>query len=216
VHISRAEDFTASELKCIAQAIIHFEPAFEVLVPPERRGNEYVRSSWIDNSRLAYQNLSRDQSIDLIESLNTVDQVLEVMNPDQSKYFGWNFLSIKTLKTIEFRRGSVSLTSDDTFMWVELAMSFVKAILIHNSSQQLRQYPRTAGGLKAFIQPGTHDSEYLDRIFHNRDLSTSLEPTPVGNLSPEKEEKLRRKIAADTASNPMLEIISSAQRYGVA
>jgi len=105
VHISRAEDFTASELKCIAQAIIHFEPAFEVLVPPERRGNEYVRSSWIDNSRLAYQNLSRDQSIDLIESLNTVDQVLEVMNPDQSKYFGWNFLSIKTLKTIEFRRG---------------------------------------------------------------------------------------------------------------
>ncbi|KAN0074047.1 hypothetical protein V8E54_007984 [Elaphomyces granulatus] len=204
VHVSRAEDFTPSELKCIAQAIIHFEPAFEVLVPPERRGNRYSRSSWIDNPHLACRNLSRDQSIDLIESLNTVDQIIEVMNPDLSKYFGWNFLPIRTLKTIEFRRGSVSLTSDDTFMWVELAMSFIKAASIQNSPQQLRQYPRTTGGLKAFIQnaylptqPGTHGSSYLDLIFHGKDSSARLEPRPVSNLFPweevEEEAKLYEK-----------------------
>jgi hypothetical protein len=140
----------------------------------------------------------------LIESLNTVDQIIEVMNPDLSKYFGWNFLPIRTLKTIEFRRGSVSLISDDTFMWVELAMSFIKAASIQNSPQQLRQYPRTTGGLKAFIQnaylptqPGTHGSSYLDLIFHGKDSSARLEPRPVSNLFPweevEEEAKLYEK-----------------------
>ena len=221
VHVSRAEDFTLSDLKRISQAVIHFEPAFEVLVPQERRANEYARSNWLDNPRFAYKNLSRDQSIDLLEGLTTTDQVLDAMNPNQSKCFGWNFLSIKRYKTIEFRRGSVSLSADDTFMWVELAISFIKAALTPHSPAQLRQYPRTIGGLRTFIQhaqlsmkSGMHDQSYLDRLFDGKSLNARLDRIPVGNLSPEKQEKLQKKIKADSTRNPVLDMISSAQQYG--
>lgn len=41
VHISVLRCFTLQDVKKIAQCIIHFESAVEVLVPAERRGNEY-------------------------------------------------------------------------------------------------------------------------------------------------------------------------------
>ncbi|KAJ5143945.1 uncharacterized protein N7515_002732 [Penicillium bovifimosum] len=222
VHISLSRGFTVSDLKSIAQAIIHFEPAFEVLVPTERRGNEYARSNWIDNPNFGYRNFSRQQSIDLVERLRTADEVIDIMNPNQSKYFGWNFLSIKTYRTIEFRRGAVSLSADDVLMWAELAMSFILAAVTPRHDR-LQQYPASVGGLKAFIlkaslrsSPGMHDSSLLDRLFHGIAPSAALQPTPVGRLSVEKTAKLQRKIAADCARNPMLDVIYSAQQYGVA
>ncbi|KAA8644932.1 uncharacterized protein ATNIH1004_009143 [Aspergillus tanneri] len=223
VHISRVEGFSTTDVKRVAQAIIHFEPAFEALVPPERRGNEYSRSNWLDNPQLGYQNLSRDQSIELIESRNTTDEIIGIMNPNQSKYFGWNFLPLKTFRTIEFRRGSASLSANDAFTWVELAMSFIQAAMIQPSSQQLLRYPRTIGGLKDFIQyahlpqqEGAYNSAYLQRLFTGSHPNAKLNPIPVGHLSEQKRAKLQRKMDADTASNPMLDIIASAQQHGVA
>ena len=222
VHISLSRGFTTSDLKRIAQAIIYFEPAFEVLVPLQRRGNEYSRSNWIDNRHLGYKNLSREQSIALIESLHTVDAVVDIMNPDQSKYFGWNFLAIKTFRTIEFRRGAVSLSANDVLMWAELAMSFILAAVAPHPDK-LQRYPATAGGLRSFIQnarlpvsPGTHEPSFLDRLFDGIVPTARLQPTPVGRLSAEKAAKLQRKIAADRASNPMLDVIHSAQQHGIA
>lgn len=222
MHISLSRGFTVSDLKSIAQAIIYFEPAFEVLVPTQRRGNEYSRSNWIDNPNFGYRNLSREQSIALIENLHTVDEVINIMNPDQSKYFGWNFLSIKTYRTIEFRRGAVSLSANDVLMWAELAMSFILAAVAPRQDT-LQQYSGTVGGLEAFIQnaslpvsPGTHNPSLLKGLFHGMAPTARMQPTPVGRLSASKTAKLQRKIAADRASNPMLDVIHSAQQYGVA
>lgn len=223
VHISRVEGYSTSDVKRIAQAIIHFEPAFEALVPSERRGNEYSRSNWLDNPQLAYRKLSREQSIGLIEAMNTTDEIIDIMNPNQSKYFGWNFLSLKTYKTIEFRRGTASLSSNDTFMWVELGMSFVQAAMTQLSSQQMQKYPKTTGGLMDFIQnahlpqgEGIHNPAYLQRLFQNSPANARLDPIPVGHLSGPKLAKLQRKIQADAASNPMIDIIFSAQQHGIA
>lgn len=101
---------------------------------------------------------------------------------------------------------------------------FVKAALTPHSPAQLRQYPRTIGGeggLRTFIQharlsmkPGMHDQSYLDRLFDGKSLNARLDPIPVGNLSPEKQEKLQKKIKADSTSNLVLDMISSAQQYG--
>lgn len=222
MHVSLSRGFTLSDLKSIAQSIIYFEPAFEVLVPEQRRGNEYSRSNWIDNPNFGHRNLSREKSIASIGTLRTIDEVIKVMNPDQSKYFGWNFLSIKTYRTIEFRRGAVSLSADDVLMWAELAMSFILAAVAPRGDT-LQQYPATVGGLESFIQnarlpvlPGTHDPSLLKSLFHGIAPTAKMQPTPVGRLSPAKAAKLQRKIAADRASNPMLDIIHSAQQYGVA
>ena len=104
--------------------------------------------------------------------MNTTDEIIDIMNPDQSKYFGWNFLSLKTYKTIEFRRASASLSSNDTFMWVELAMSFIQAAMAQLSSQQMQKYPKTTSGLMYFIQyahlpqgEGIYNPAYLQRLF---------------------------------------------------
>lgn len=206
----------------MAQAIIHFEQAFEAILPEERRANEYARSNWIDNPHFAYQNLSRDQSIDFLEDLTTINQVIDAMNPNQSKYFSWNFLSVRRFKTIEFRRGAVSLSVNDVFMWAELAMSFIRAALALQSTTQLRQYPRTVGGLRSFIQyaqlstqQGMHNPTFLNPLFSGKASTDRANPVPVGTLSPAKQAKLQRKIAADSVSNPVLDMMSSAQQYRV-
>jgi hypothetical protein len=221
VHISRAEGYSLEDLKRVAQAVIHFEPVFEALLPASRRGNEYARSNWIDNPALAYQNLSRVQSLNRIENLTMVDELIDLMNPNQSKYFGWNFLSIKTYQTIEFRRGAVSTSVTDVFMWVELATSFVQASLtVPTSVANLLQYPATVGGLRTFIgkaqlgQPEMYNPSSLNQLFAGKDLNLRLDPIPVGQLSEEKQLKLEKKIIADSMSNPVLDMIASAQGVG--
>lgn len=196
----------------MAQAIIHFEQAFEAILPEERRANEYARSNWIDNPHFAYQNLSRDQSIDFLEDLTTINQVIDAMNPNQSKYFGWNFLSARRFKTIEFRRGAVSLSVNDVFMWAELAMSFIRAALALQSTTQLRQYLQYA---QLSTQQGMHNPTFLNPLFSGKASTDRANPVPVGTLSPAKQAKLQRKIAADSVSNPVLDMMSSAQQYHV-
>ncbi|KAI3395147.1 hypothetical protein diail_1762, partial [Diaporthe ilicicola] len=97
VHVSKAEGYTAQQMKRLAQAFIHFEPAFEALVPSERRRNEYMyaRSHWIDNKNFGYQRLSRQESITVLEKCITVREIVDFMNPDGSKYYGWNFQAIQ-------------------------------------------------------------------------------------------------------------------------
>ncbi|KAK2809008.1 hypothetical protein FQN50_004282 [Emmonsiellopsis sp. PD_5] len=212
VHISRAEGYSVSDLKKIAQAIIYFEPAFEPILPPDRRGNEYARSNWIDNPSFGYKNLSRDQSIDYLETLTTIDQVIDTMCPNQSKYFGWNFVSVKKFSTIEFRRGPYSATVDDVYMWVDVAESFIKSALAIQSKSQLQQNPVTVGGLETFLTraPST-GPRYLSRLFAGKTLTARGDPIPVGKLTPSKQALLQKKINADIASQPTLDMIAAAQ-----
>ncbi|KAI9727606.1 MAG: hypothetical protein M1834_008046 [Cirrosporium novae-zelandiae] len=57
----------------------------------------------------------------------------------------------------------------------------------------------TIGGLCSFIQcaglpqgSGLNDSRYLDQLFSGKDKNSSLQPRPVGKLTPDKELKLAR------------------------
>lgn len=129
VHHSIAEGYTLQNLKQVAQTIIHFEPALEALLPESRRGNEYSRSSWIDNRNFGYKNLNRRQSMKLIDDCSNISELVVLMNPDHDKMFECNFLYLLNNRngTIEFRRGAASTNVIDVFVWVEFAMSFVQA-----------------------------------------------------------------------------------------
>lgn len=212
VHISIAEGYSVTQLKSIAQSVIHFEPAFEAMVPPDRRGNEYARSNWIDNKHFGYARKTRAQSIALIEECTQIREIVELMCPEISKYWGWNFSNlVKDAKyTIEFRRGAVSTTVDDVFVWVELAMSFVQAAIKVESPDYLRKRPNTVQGLRDFLnqglilKDGMNDNRYLDLLFKDKDPKASLEPKAVGKLSPEKAAKLKKKTEEDAKINLML------------
>ncbi|KAK4172033.1 putative amidoligase enzyme-domain-containing protein [Triangularia setosa] len=213
VHLSRAEPWTVDQIKRLAQAIIHFEPAFEVMVPPERRNNEYARSNWIDNARFVGK--SRDQAMDEIEKQRTIKDVLNLMHGanDQSKYYA--------TKTVEFRRGAPSKNVKDVFMWVELAMEFMQAAIIIKTRADFSKYARNVGGLKRLIADaclpqsvGINQSTYLTPLYTRAGTDTAmLEPKPVKleTLSKEKKAKLQLKIAADKKWQPMLDMLKDAQ-----
>jgi hypothetical protein len=221
VHLSIVDDYTVDQLKRLAQAIIHFEPAFEVILPEERRGNEYCRSNWIDNANFGYKKLSRQGAISFLERCTTVNEVIDAMNPEGSRYFGWNFQALKKYDTVEFRRGAASTSLNDVFMWVELATTFLRASLRTNSARDLVTFDANLEGLKTFLSKGIDDaagagdSRYLAALFSGKNPKARLDPKPVGKLSPEKRKKLEKKIYLDSRSNPMLDNVAVAQAAGI-
>ncbi|KAK4135061.1 hypothetical protein BT67DRAFT_420686 [Trichocladium antarcticum] len=222
VHLSLASGFALSQLKRLAQAVIYFECAIEALMPVDRRGNEYARSNWIDNKHLAYKNLTRDQSMLAIEACKSQRDVINLMNPDQSKYFGFNFLALEKYKTVEFRRGAASTTVNHVFKWVEFAMTFLQASIQASDMGTFKKFQPTVSGLKQFFSSaelvndaGMNQAKYTERQGHSE--NEKVEPTPVKleSLSKEKRAKLNKKIEADKHSKPMLDKISDATQKGL-
>lgn len=55
VHVSPGDsEWTLGQVKNVSRSILYFEEAFEVLLPPERRGNRQCRSNRIDNPKLKH------------------------------------------------------------------------------------------------------------------------------------------------------------------
>ncbi|OBS22823.1 hypothetical protein FPOA_09148 [Fusarium poae] len=214
VHLSRAGGFTLDELKRVCQCIIHFELAFEGILPRDRLSNEYARSNWLDNPNFGHRNLSRKESIDVIQNASSMRELVLLMNPDHDKMFGWNFLYLLNSPhgTIEFRRGAASVSSSDVFMWIEIAMSFVEASIRGGRRENLAKVPATVGGLKWFIGaarlpdgiPGLYDSRYLKRLFSNIPDGAFRQPVPLGKLSPAKLAKLKNKKLEDKKKTVIL------------
>lgn len=171
IHVSVEGGYSLEELKRIACSVIHFEPAFDALVPPPRRsGNcEFSKSNWLDSDHLALQNRSRAQSIVYIDMITDFYSLLVLMNPDNEKKFGWNFLSIEKYYTVEFRKPQASITVEAVLSWAELAISFVQAAIRHGSPQQLQDIPSTVGGLRWFLEqinvPGLNEHHRLHRFW---------------------------------------------------
>jgi len=146
------------------------------------------------------------------------------MNPNQDKTFGWNFLYLlnNPKGTIEFRRGAASTNVKDVFMWVEFAMTFIRAATRIGSPENLHKTPRTVGGLRWFIQkagpwhdaPGMYDHRDLDRLFTGKASDATLSPRPLGALSPEKKKKLMQEKDEDKKKNFMQSKMAHAPYWG--
>lgn len=211
VHLSRTGGYSLVDLKKICQSIIHFEPAFEALLPEDRLSNEYARSNWLDNANFAHQNLSRKQSIAAIQRTSNMRELILLMNPNHDKMFGWNFLYLLSSPngTIEFRRGAACISAQQVFVYIEVAMSFIEAAVQLGTPEHLEKIPGTVGGLKRFISaarlpnnvPGLYDSRYLSLFFGNRNDNTFREPKPLGRLSAYQLGKLKKKKEDDKKKN---------------
>jgi hypothetical protein len=211
VHLSRSGGYTLSQLKKVCQSIIHFEPAFEALLPEERLSNEYARSNWLDNENFGHRNLTRKQTIAVIQQASSMRELVLLMNPNHDKMFGWNFLYLLNSPngTIEFRRGAASTSAQHVFVSIEIAMSFVEAAIRLGDLERLERVPATIGGLKWFIRaaklpenvPGLYDSRYLDLLFSRKSENAFREPKPLGNLSASRLLKLKNKKEEDKRKN---------------
>ncbi|KAL4791915.1 putative amidoligase enzyme-domain-containing protein [Aspergillus venezuelensis] len=211
VHLSRAGVYSLGGLKRVCQSIIHFEPAFEALLPEDQLSNEYARSNWLDSANFGHRNLSRRQSMAAIQNAASMRDLVLFMNPNQDKTFGWNFLYLLNSPngTIEFRRGAACTSAQQVFVYIEIVMSFIEAAIQLSTVENLERVPSTVGLLKRSIQaanfpnnvPGLYDSRYLSLCFGNKSDNTFREPKPLGRLSAYQLNKLKKKKEDDKKKN---------------
>lgn len=186
VHISITRGFVLEDLKRIAQCIIHFEPAIEALVPPERRGNHYSKSNWLDNPVFASKDKSPREAIQEIGRAKTREEVVQLMTPGKDSYYTWNFQSLARLKTIEFRKGSPSRNAREALAWAEFTMTFIlSAMQTEDPPRYLDRIAPNVDGLKRFLlqekrEPSMCDPEYLEPLWVGTTGKESVQPTVIG------------------------------------
>ena len=182
IHISLDPALSLLEVKRIAQAVIHFEPAFEALVPPARRENDYVKSNWLDSPTLTQGDKSRSEVISAIEAEGDTNGLVKLMQSKDNRNFGWNFWSLFSKGSIELRKPPASTTPEEVLSWAELALSFVQTSIECGSAQQLQKVPPTIGGLRWFLLqstiPGMNEPARMHRLWEGKDPGAALEPIP--------------------------------------
>lgn len=197
IHIGLEPGYSVTDLKRLAQAVIHFEPAFEILVHPSRRGNVYAQSNWLYAPGLARNGLSRPASIAAIEGIGQAADLVNLLHPlgrsgaCDDRDFAWNFYSWYTKGSIEFRKPQISMSSDDALSWAELAMSFVQAATSWESPPPLQDIPPTVGGLRWFLrrfgnEPGLNEPERLERFWRGKNPEAMLQPVIEGMDLPDR------------------------------
>lgn len=182
IHISLDPFYTTLEIKRVAQAVIHFETAFEALVPAVRRDNHFVKSNWLDSPSLAKESKTRSQLIADINEQVRDDGVTSLMQMRSDRDYAWNFWALFTKRTIEFRKPPASTTSKEVLAWAELAISFIQASVKCESTQKLQKIPATIGGLRWFVslsrEPGVNEPQRMSMIWDGKDPKALLAPIP--------------------------------------
>lgn len=181
-HVSLDPFFTILEIKRIAQACIHFEPAFEAIVPPVRRFNPYAKSNWLDSPTLVRENKTRSQLIAAIEGEVQADTMARLMQSGDDREYAWNFWSLFRKRTIEFRKPPACTTPEEVLAWAELVLSFIQACIKYKDTAQLQSVPPTIGGLRWFMsqftEAGVNEPKRMQRLWWGKSPNLMVEPYP--------------------------------------
>jgi len=96
--------WSLGHLKRLSMAIIWFESAIEVIVPKQRRQNIWAKANHKDHPQFKAQTV--ENILHMINSCETIDILIERMNPQGDRYFGWNFTNLREngIGAVEFRR----------------------------------------------------------------------------------------------------------------
>lgn len=164
--------------------MLHFEPAIEALVPPDRRGNEYAKSNWLENANFGRKNKSPREAIEMIGRAKNRQEVVLLMTP-RDYWYAWNFRAILKFKTIEFRKGGASTSARDALMWAEFAMTFIlSAMQTQDPPAYFKTVLPNVEGLKQFLlqekreSPHMCDPGYLEPLWVGKNGKESIQPIP--------------------------------------
>lgn len=214
VHISPGVGlmWSIGDLKEIACAILHYEKAWNVIIPAARRCNEYAKSNRFDNPKLAEK--TDAQCIEAVNACENSVTIADLMNNDGDRYFGWNFTNLYygQKMTVEFRRGPGVHDFGTCEAWVALAVAFIQAARRAETVMDVIGFSANVMGLRAFIHEGLEEIgeqvEGMDSLFDGK--TGAIQTSPIGQLSATKLEKLRQKKAKDDKKNFMVEKIQKA------
>ena len=89
VHVSPGDsEWTLEEVKNVSRSILYFEEAFEVLLPPDRRGNRECRSNRSDNPKLKHLP-DLEACFEKIRECTSIKALVYLMNAKDE--FTWQF-----------------------------------------------------------------------------------------------------------------------------
>lgn len=202
VHFAPVGGWDLERLKALCRAFLYLEPAFEAILPVERRRNEYAKSNRFDNPRLSGK--TGQEIFKALDSCKHAVDVVDLLNDGGDRYFGWNLtnLYVGRIQTVEFRRGPGVKTYGQCVAWVEFVVRFAQAAF-GVSTSKLLQYSQDVDGLWKFIKENSHsptaDLDIIRPLFH--DKSGSLTPKPVRDLTEAEQQKLEKKKAQADQKN---------------
>jgi hypothetical protein len=152
--------FTIMDTKRIAQAVIHFEPIFDLFMPDLHESTNFTRKIWRDHPQLGGANLNQAESIARVEEIqanmppgndrSAMTSVCSRLWPVIEYGWSWN-LDACVAKPVEFGRLPASATPGDVIFRADLVLSFVLAAIACPSPAQLQRVASNRLGLQYFL-----------------------------------------------------------------
>ncbi|KAL9081529.1 MAG: hypothetical protein Q9159_007291 [Coniocarpon cinnabarinum] len=164
VHLATTNPvFSLPQLQLIAAAAIHWEPAWEAVIP--WRGNRTAKSVFMENRHFAPKRVTRAEAIEELKAQKSREELIDLMSPTGEKFWGFNFLNCSDdgCQTVEFRRGSLSTCKEDVIMWISVANSFMLAALACGSVDAILRATVTVHALEQFMMSARD-------VFHEADI----------------------------------------------
>lgn len=216
VHVSPKELATWSlgHLKRLSMAIIWFEPAIEVILPKQRRQNMWAKANHKDHPQFKAQTV--ENILHIINSCETIEALIECMNPQDDRYFGWNFTNLRedAIGTVEFRRPPGVTGRGASLSWMKFTAAFVRAAANVQDPTDLLKNEQSVEGMKSFLRvalpTGVRPRDEFGRIFRNK--SGRIDVAPLRPLTQRERELLKAKKEDKEKRNTMMKKLIMAMR----
>jgi hypothetical protein len=195
-------------------AIIWFEPAIEVIVPKQRRQNIWAKANHKDHPQFKAQ--TAENILHMINSCETIDVLIERMNPQGDRYFGWNFTNLREngIGTVEFRRAPGVTGQGASLSWMNFTAAFVRAAANVQDPSDLLKIQQSVEGMKSFLRVAlptrVRPRHEFGRIFRNK--SGRMDITPLRPLTQQERELLKGKKGDKENRNTMMKKLIMAMR----
>mmetsp|Transcript_7386 Transcript_7386/g.9989 ORF Transcript_7386/g.9989 Transcript_7386/m.9989 type:complete len:407 (+) Transcript_7386:25-1245(+) len=121
VHMG-ADQFTPEQLRKIAANFLKYEAAFDCMMSSGRRA---VNSSFAKSNRVEFGTLSGKQRNNRIFATRTVEELIDLVNPSEDRYFKLNLQPVhRASPTIEFRQHGGAYEEAVVLAWIRTLIQF--------------------------------------------------------------------------------------------
>ncbi|KUI72023.1 hypothetical protein VM1G_11812 [Cytospora mali] len=190
VHISPRNGWDMRSLGASAKAIIFFEDAIFGILPHYRAASVYCKQNY-----LAIGGFTRKTEAWSENACRDIDELKRLMNPTRkkylligphslpySRYFAWNYTTVDSIHTVEFRAPPEVDNAEDCRSWVEFAINFVNAAIQAGSSGPSEtDYGEEVRGLYEFLKSG-YMNGYSELGSWRRLLCKGMAPSSSGEI----------------------------------
>jgi hypothetical protein len=168
----REVSFPLTQFKRIAQAVVHFEDALQMLMPKDR----HQRRNWQDNVNL--RKVSRSRAITTIEKAADHKKLSALLCPQSGGNYCWEF---SQPRAVVFVQPGASQRAADLLRTTERTLTFIEACLDLQSPAQLQNFSPDVNGFSAFLSGSPSQPHPVPRSTDQHRPASSEPAMPPAN-----------------------------------